>query len=414
MMAPGWSNSNLDDVTLRGSGHTPSQQYPEYWDGEIEWVSLADSGRLDQGYISSSTRRITARGIEKSSAVLHPAGTVIMSRDAGVGKCAILHVPMAVSQHFIAWNCEAKGVLEPWYLYYWLQSRRAYFERMAVGSTIKTIGLPLFRKLTISHPTLVEQRKIAEILRTWDDAIEHVESKYLQSLQRRTGLVQALIFGHGWPHGVIWHETAPGWDIRPIGKVAFDVSSRNVDLTATDVLTCSKYRGFVRSADYFARTVHSADLSNYKIIRRGQFGYPSNHIEEGSIGLQNVVDVGAVSPIYTVFEFDRALVDADFAYLVMKTRAYAHMFDVSTSSSVDRRGSLRWPEFSKLPFPVPPLDEQRRIAAIAADANREVELAWREAELLRIQKRGLMRKLLTGQVRVDVAAEIELGGEDDE
>lgn len=414
MTDPGWTNSNLDDVTLRGSGHTPNQQHPEYWDGEIKWVSLADSRRLDKGYISSSTRRITARGVEKSSAVLHPAGTVIMSRDAGVGKSAILGDAMAVSQHFIAWNCEAKGMLEPWYLYFWLQSRKGYFERMAVGSTIKTIGLPLFRKLTISHPPLPEQRRIAEILRTWDGAIELVESRHLQALQRRNGLVQKLIFGHGWPHGVIWHQTSPAWDIRPIGKVASDVSSRNANLTATDVLTCSKHRGFVRSADYFARTVHSADLSNYKVIRRGQFGFPSNHIEEGSIGLQNIVDIGAVSPIYTVFEFDRTLIDADFAYLVLKTRAYAHMFDVSTSSSVDRRGSLRWPEFSKLPFPVPPLDEQRRIAAIASDADREIELIWRKAELLRTQKRGLMQKLLTGQVRVNVAAEIEPGGESNE
>lgn len=337
-----------------------------------------------------------------------------MSRDAAVGKSAVLGDAMAVSQHFIAWNCDVKGVLEPWYLYYWLQSQKSFFERMAVGSTIKTIGLPLFRKLSITHPALPEQRRIAEILRTWDAAIERLEASYLRVQQRRKGLVQKLVFGHGWPQGVIWHQTAPGWRIHAIGKVATEVSSRNTRLTATDVLTCSKHHGFVRSADYFGRTVHSADLSNYKLIRCGQFGFPSNHIEEGSIGLQNITDIGVVSPIYTVFEFNRALVDANFAYLVMKTSAYAHMFDVSTSSSVDRRGSLRWPEFSKLPFPVPPMAEQLRIAAIAADADTEMKLIRRKAELLTTQKRGLMQKLLTGQARVSVGEKIKPGGQDDD
>ncbi|WP_442784844.1 restriction endonuclease subunit S [Arthrobacter sp. CG_A4] len=161
--------------------------------------------------------------------------------------------------------------------------REGIFSKIAVRTnSIAHLGVSRFSELELRFPPLPEQRKIAEILRTWDDAIERVDSKRRQSLQRRTGLVQTLIFRHGWPHGVIWHQTAPGWDIRPIGKVASDVSSRNADLKATDVLTCSKHRGFVRSADYFARTVHSADLSNYKIIRRGQFGFPSNHIDRSA------------------------------------------------------------------------------------------------------------------------------------
>jgi type I restriction enzyme S subunit len=61
-------------------------------------------------------------------------------------------------------------------------------------------------------------------------------------------------------------------------------------------------------------------------------GFPSNHIEEGSIGLQNLIDVGVVSPIYTVFRFAADKVDENYAYAVLKTELYRHI-EVSTSAS---------------------------------------------------------------------------------
>lgn len=122
-----WGMSLLDDLTHRGSGHTPDKAFPEYYNGGIKWVSLADSQRLDNGLIEETEIEISELGIKRSSAVIHPPGTVIMSRDAGVGKSAVLASNMAVSQHFIAWRCK-KELLDNWYLYYWLQYKKEYFE----------------------------------------------------------------------------------------------------------------------------------------------------------------------------------------------------------------------------------------------------------------------------------------------
>jgi type I restriction enzyme S subunit len=162
MVPEGWVDSLLDTVARRASGHTPDKAYPEYWDGGVKWVSLADSRNLDKGLIFETDKEISAQGVKKSSAVLLPAGTVVLSRDAGVGKSAVIASEMAVSQHFIAWVCEEKAKLDKWFLYYWLQMKKPLFERMAVGSTIKTIGLPFFKKLRIIHPPLPEQQKIAD------------------------------------------------------------------------------------------------------------------------------------------------------------------------------------------------------------------------------------------------------------
>ena len=82
----GWKYDLLDKFAVRCSGHTPSKSFSEYWNGGIKWISLADSYRLDKGYVYETDNEISEAGIKNSSAELHPAGTVVISRDAGIGK----------------------------------------------------------------------------------------------------------------------------------------------------------------------------------------------------------------------------------------------------------------------------------------------------------------------------------------
>jgi type I restriction enzyme S subunit len=189
--APEWEVKKLEDLAKRGSGHTPSKLDPEHYNGGIKWISLADSKRLDVGLISRTEHEISAKGIKNSSAVLHPAGTVLISRDAGVGKSAVMALPMAVSQHFIVWTCHA-NLLSNWFLYYQLQQMKPIFERIATGSTIKTIGLPFFKELLSAVPTLPEQQRIADSLSSLD-AVITAAAQTLDTLKtHKQGLMQQL------------------------------------------------------------------------------------------------------------------------------------------------------------------------------------------------------------------------------
>lgn len=181
-----WKIGRLDDFARRGSGHTPNKNDASYWNGGIKWVSLADSSKLDRFLISETDKQISAEGVANSSAVLHPAGTVILSRDAGVGKSAILAENMAVSQHFMAWQAgpEIDGV----FLYYWLQFMKRSFEGIAMGSTIQTIGLSYFRKLQAVVPPLAEQECIAVRMRQVDLAIDRARDELSALQQLKIGL----------------------------------------------------------------------------------------------------------------------------------------------------------------------------------------------------------------------------------
>ena len=186
-----WVKEKLENLAKRGSGHTPNKAKEEYYNGGIKWVSLADSKRLDKGLISETSIVISEQGIKKSSAVLHPAGSVILSRDAGVGKSAVMSESMAVSQHFIVWTCD-KRRLSNWFLYYILQIKKPVFENVASGSTIKTIGLPFFKEIRIAVPQVKEQQRIASCLTTLDELIA-AQTQKLESLKtHKKGLMHQL------------------------------------------------------------------------------------------------------------------------------------------------------------------------------------------------------------------------------
>lgn len=186
-----WEDAKLDDLAKRRTGHTPNKANPAYYNGGIKWVSLADSKRLDKGLISQTEIEISHEGIQNSSAVLHPAGSVILSRDAGVGKSAVTAIPMAVSQHFIVWICDS-GKLSNWFLYFVLQKLKPLFERIATGSTIKTIGMPFFTAMRIILPPPPEQQRIAACLSSLDEQIATQSLKIEGLKQHKNGLMQQL------------------------------------------------------------------------------------------------------------------------------------------------------------------------------------------------------------------------------
>jgi type I restriction enzyme S subunit len=179
-----WEEEKLDDLAKRGTGHTPNKAIAEYYNGGIKWVSLADSKRPDHGLISETAIEISEEGIKNSSAVLHPAGSVILSRDAGVGKSAIISCAMAVSQHFIVWTCDP-AILSNWFLYHQLQLLKPLFEQVATG-------LPFFNAMQITVTRIPEQQQIAACLSLLDETLA-AQSRKVEGLKaHKRGLLQQL------------------------------------------------------------------------------------------------------------------------------------------------------------------------------------------------------------------------------
>jgi type I restriction enzyme, S subunit len=266
------------------------------------------------------------------------------------------------------------------------------------------------KNIYLSIPSLPEQHKIAEILTMWDEAIANTESLIAAMRKRKNGLTQCLLFGQVrfavFERSKVRQHTRYGvlpadWEYVTIESIAHQVSTKNEDGNDLPVLSCTKYDGLVDSLAYFGRQVFSDNTSTYKIVKRGQFAYATNHIEEGSIGYQDLYDRALISPMYTVFETNNK-VDDGYLFKLLKTELYRHVFEANTSASIDRRGSLRWNVFSQIKIPLPILKEQRAIAKVMDACEREISITKQKLEALQEQKKGLMERLLTGQIRVKV------------
>jgi len=392
----GWKYDLLDNFATRCSGHTPSKSFPEYWDGGIKWISLSDSYRLDQGYVYETDKEISEAGIANSSAELHPVETVVLSRDAGIGKSGVMAVPMAVSQHFIAWKCDNTEKLNSWFLYNWLQLNKAEFERQAVGSTIKTIGLPYFKKLKIAVPPYPEQKKIAQILSTWDKAITTTEQLLANSQQQKKALMQQLLTGkkrlldkNGVRFSGEWKAQRIGSLLKEVKRpVQWDDDSEYHLLSVKRRSEGVVLREILKGSDILTKKMNTALAGDFLISKM--------QVVHGATGL--------VTEEFNKSKDDEKIDIAFFSWFSKQKIMYHKAFLCSYGVHIEKM-TFNFNMFIKEKVVIPAsLEEQKKISTILSTAEQEISALQKKLSALKQEKKALMQQLLTGKRRVKVEA----------
>jgi len=290
------------------------------------------------------------------------------------------------------WVTDFKGN-KPLFVYYYIIF--IGLERFGSGSGVPTLNRNDVHSFKVVIPPLPEQKAIAQVLSTADAAIHTTEKLIAQKELRKKWLMQQLLTGKMRLKGF-----GGEWKEMHIRDVAKEVSIRNKSDKQLTVLSCTKYDGLVPSLEYFGRKIFADDVSTYKIVPKNHFAYATNHIEEGSIGYQEILDEALISPMYTVFKTDKTVND-NFFYKLLKSHPLVYQYQNRMEGSIDRRGGLRWDGFSIIKFKLPSIEEQTAIAQVLQAADKEISLLKAKAEKLREQKKGLMQVLLTGKKRLN-------------
>jgi len=151
-------------------GGTPKTSKPEYWNGDIPWLSVKDFNN-DYRYVYETEKTITQAGLDNSSTKLLKRNDSIISARGTVGEMAMIPYPMAFNQS--CYGLRAKeGLVDEEYLYYLIKHNVVVLKKNTHGSVFDTITRDTFDGIEVELPSLVEQKVVASILRDLDDKIE--------------------------------------------------------------------------------------------------------------------------------------------------------------------------------------------------------------------------------------------------
>lgn len=162
-----------------------------------------------------------------------------------------------------------------------------------------------------------------------------------------------------------------GWKKIKLKEVLTEISERNKGERVTVVLSVTNSQGFVKQEEYFEGTVHSENISNYKIIRKNQFAYNPSRVNVGSIDILKDYEEGALSPMYIVFEVDTTKLLPDYFKYYFQTNRFFENVKNNTQGSV--RNSLSFKALSDFDYLLPPIEEQEKIVEILKTIDSIIE-----------------------------------------
>lgn len=413
-MAPdGWRDVRLDQIARIVGGGTPPRDNGVFWGGAIPWATPSDITKLRGRYITSTGSTISGAGLQASAAALLPSGSLLMTSRATIGACAINEVPMATNQGFQ--NLVPTDSTIALYLAYLISHRTKDLLRLAAGSTFLEISRRSVAGFSVVLPPLGEQRKIAAILSSVDDAIEGTQA-VTDQLQVVRKAVMAELLTRGLPgRHTRFKQTEIGefadeWHIRPLHEVAtiFNGKAAGTGGTWLRVFkTKHVYDGNVRLLKpEYARDDVATRVPVSTFLRPDDVLTPN--MAHGTIGrvafVPSVEDKWTVDGQVMVIRADAVALIGRFVFEWLSLpQGRQRLLDLEKGGAFDTlRGQTHiYPkDVREVAVPVPSIEEQLTIARCAASFDEPLAANADALQALSTIKQGLMQVLLTGEVRV--------------
>ncbi|ASJ98845.1 restriction endonuclease subunit S [Citrobacter freundii] len=337
-------------------------------------------------------------------------GDIIFTREAPVGEAGVLQDAEGIflGQRTMMYRADT-CLSDNYFLFYSLSSPfcQKQIEDFSNGGTVAHMRVPDCGEILINLPPFLEQKKIAQILSTWDKAISVTEKLLTNSQQQKKALMQQLLTGKKRlldENGTRFSET---WKLYALSKLFQRVTTKN-NGKSNNVVTISGQHGLIKQEDFFKKTVASDTLDGYFLLKKGQFAYNksySNGYPMGAIKRLNRYPEGVVTTLYICFElttpkkscgdywehyFESGLLNNSLSQIAHEGGRAHGLLNVKPS------------DFFSLKVAVPGFEEQQKIASVLSAADTEISTLEKKLACLKDEKKALMQQLLTGKRRVKV------------
>ena len=385
--------ARLGDICEIVSGTTPKSSHPEYWGGGINWVTPAELTD-DSDIIYETQRKITEQAVAESGLKIFPAGTVLLSSRAPIGKVAIAGIEMCCNQGFK--NLICSDVIFNKYLFYFLKRNTEYLNALGRGATFKEISKSIVENIEIPLPELSEQYEIVKIL----DKIRNLIRKLQRQQDKLDELVKSRfieMFGDPMTNPYNLPKVILGsvLTIEPqngLYKPQFDYVS---DGTGVPILRIdSFYEGKVSNLSSLKRLICSEiELKRYSLYENDIVINRVNSIEYlGKCGLiQGLVE-------NTVFESNmmRLHVDEHKFHPVYITKLLCSEFIyqqiLGRAKKAVNQASINQKDVQSFVVYMPPIEQQDQFAAFVKQTDKSKMAVQQSLNKLELLKKSLMQK----------------------
>jgi len=391
--AQGWRTASLGELVKFASGGTPSRGTLRFWNGDIPWLSAKDMKKFR---LNDSIEKVTREGVNNGARLIEAGSVLILVR----GMRLLKDVPVGVTERAVAFNQDLKALIpnrgvDSYYLGFYLAANKfrllALVDRTSHGAG--RLSSDLLQSFEVELPGMAEQRKIADILLTWDRAVERAEMRLAAASRLKRGLLQRLIPGRK----RLDDFDSRSWEEVGLGDVTVESKMKNHGaLTEKNLYAVTKADGLIP----MHKSIRSESVAQCKVVRKNWFVYDPLRLNTGSIAKWNGPNDALAPPDYIVFKCDESRLDPEFLNHFRMSHQWTQFAEDAGTGSVRLR--TRFSDLATLKIALPPIEEQRRIAEILNACDRELDLLRRQLAAFKRQKRGLMQKLLTGQIRVRV------------
>ena len=251
------------------------------------------------------------------------------------------------------------------------------------------------------YPTINEQTKIADCLFAIDSYISSINEKVEQLKAHKKSLMQKMFPQKGQTvpeYRLPEFKDSKGWEEKRLGDIFKRITNKNIT-NNQNVLTISAQYGLVSQYDYFHKSVAASDLSNYYLLKKGDFAYNKSRSQGypyGAIKPLRLYDEGVVSTLYICFRIKGCdIVDTFFEYY-FETELINEEIGKIAQEGARNHGLLNISTddfFNKVVLLVPSPSEQKVIAECLSSLDRTIRLSSEKVSRLEQHKKGLMQQL---------------------
>jgi type I restriction enzyme S subunit len=411
-----WVLNKIKHIFRVFNGATPKSNEPEFWGGDVCWVTPEDLGNLDGTVINSTSRKITQEGYQSCGTTLVPAGSLVLSTRAPIGHIAQTGVPLCSNQ-----GCRTlafKRNVNHKYFFYQILCAKPCLQSWGQGSTFMELSKDRLEMIFLAYPPEIEQQEIASFLNNQTmkiDALLSKKEKQIELLKEKRAAVITRSVTKGLDPNVPMKDSGIEW----LGEIPAHWEVKKLkffgDIVLGKMVTPTDKGDYIRKPYLNAQNIRWEILDATEInemwfseneLRQYRIKFDDLLVSEGGEVGRTAIWCNEIDECYIQNSINKVTMKIGFnpRYFLYMFESYGNMGHFNAIVSRVSIAHLTREKLKEIKFIVPPDAEQKAIAVFldqeTSGIDKLINQIQSSIDKLREYRTALISAAVTGKIDV--------------